>query len=862
MNKSKIFPFLVLSFAAMLFDSTMNLFSENSQQKKYGINAADVLGKVVAAPNYPRTINSPEGKVVIQMPQVKSWKNYEALVGWTVIEATLSDSDKTWVGAIKFKASSDINFEERLVIIHDIEVLENKFFDSARPPEAVLKLARNAIALKPRSMPIDVVIRALPSNFATPKSMPNKNAHLKHGSPQFYVSSKPAALMVINGVVVKAPIKGTGLEFVVNTNWDLIYDKVSEYFYVLNGTTWQRTQSLSKPKWESVTKLPDDFANLPADKNWQEVKKHVPAQKAKTKPPQIIVSFKPAELILTKGAPSYKLIANTGIDWVTNTESDLFRYQGNHYYLVAGRWFYTVDINGPWMPVVKLPTIFSSIPDDHVKAHVLASVSGTAAARAAIIEASIPRKASVDINSGENIKVIYDGDPKFVAIKTTDMKRAANSTYQVILVNGRYYLCYNGVWFLSKQPNGPWQVATSIPNEIYTIPASDPAHNVTYVYIIDAPESKASSPTHVTYAYTSGYYGYYVYGTTIVYGTGWYYPPYYYYNPWGYPSYWYYPTSYGYGSWYNPATGRYAERAVVYGPYGGVAAGSVYNPNTGTYGRGWSAWDSDEIARSGYAYNPNTKTYAAGNMYYDFDDNEGWRESYVERGDRWLHSETKYDGNTAKTKFETSRGVKGTSQRVKKGDTITGSGEITFKERSAQTQSKIDNDGAELNIQGDQDGSISFVKEFGEAATRGSITSAGGRNADFQTQLTDKGRTTYIEGDTGGKAISNVAESGRATLGKSESGDLYAGTNGNVYKRDDDGSWSQLQNGSWENRSNARKSNSATSTQGYKSDRINLDRQFDARRNGNRNYNQFQRQRSSMSRNLSRGSFGGRARRR
>ncbi|MBL4744268.1 MAG: hypothetical protein JKX87_06500, partial [Cycloclasticus sp.] len=846
---------------------TMRSFAEKPQLTEPSVNAADVLitksyneGTVVAAPNYPRTINSPEGKVVIQMPQVKSWKNYEILVGWAVIEATPSDSDKAWIGAIKFKARSDINFEERLVIIHDIEVVESKFFDDTRPPESVLELARNAISLKPKSVPIDVVIRALPSKFEMPKSTPSKNVRLKHGSPKFYVSSKPAALMIINGDVVKAPIKGTRLEFVVNTNWDLIYDKASEYYYVLNGTTWQRTKSLLKPKWESITKLPEDFSSLPSGKNWQEAKKHVPAQTAPTKSAHIFVSFKPAELILTKGAPSHKLITNTGIEWVTNTESDLFRYQSRYYYLVAGRWFYADELKGSWSPVVKLPAIFSRIPDNHSKAHVLASISGTPAARAAIIEANIPRKASVSINAGENIKVIYDGEPKFVLIEKTGMKRAANSTYQVILVNGRYYLCFNGVWFVSGMPNGPWHVATSVPDEIYTIPASDPAHNVTYVYVVEKPAINTS--THVTYAYTSGYYGYYVYGTTVVYGTGWYYPPYYYYNPWGYPAYWHYPTSYGYGSWYNPTTGRYAERATVYGPYGGMAASSVYNPRTGTYGRGWSVWDSDEIARSGYAYNPNTKTYAAGNMYYDFDDNEGWRESYVERGDKWLHSETKYDGNIAKTEFETARGIEGTSKRVKEGDTITGSGNINYKDRSAQTHSKINSDGAELNIQGDQGGSVSFVKEFGEAASRGSITSAGGRSADFKTQLTSKGRATYIEGDVGGKAISNVSESGRVTLGKSASGDLYVGNNGNVYKRDGNGSWSQRQNGSWDSLSENRMSNNAASTQRYSSDRKNLKRQYDARRNGSRNYNQFQRQRSSMRSSMGRGSFGGRSRRR
>ena len=45
----------------------------------------------------------------------------------------------------------------------------------------------------------------------------------------------------------------------------------------------------------------------------------------------------------------------------------------------------------------------------------------------------------------------------------------------VIRVGESYYLCVQGVWFVSPSPSGPWEVATSVPAEIYEIPPSSPA---------------------------------------------------------------------------------------------------------------------------------------------------------------------------------------------------------------------------------------------------------------------------------------------------------------------------------------------------------------------------------------------------
>ena len=58
-----------------------------------------------------------------------------------------------------------------------------------------------------------------------------------------------------------------------------------------------------------------------------------------------------------------------------------------------------------------------------------------------------------------------------------------NTDKDIVKYGDLYYLCFQGVWFMSRSPNGPWEVASTIPAQIYTIPASSPSHHVTYVTI-------------------------------------------------------------------------------------------------------------------------------------------------------------------------------------------------------------------------------------------------------------------------------------------------------------------------------------------------------------------------------------------
>jgi hypothetical protein len=358
--------------------------------------------------------------------------------------------------------------------------------------------------------------------------------------------------------------------------------------------------------------------------------------------------------------------------WISNTESDLFRMgkDGPVYYLVSGRWFRAPNLNGNWIfATPTLPEDFRRISLEHPRSRVLAAVPGTQQAAEAVLLAQVPQIARVNKKEIKAPEVMYQGEPQYEAIQGTNLQRAVNTDKDIIKVGDSYYMCFQGVWFISTLPSGPWTLASSVPAEIYQIPASSPVHNVTYVTV---EKDDDNDDDWVTYAAVAGYTGLMIGWGCAVWGTGWYYPPYYWYGGY-YPIYYPYWRTYGYAAWYNPYTGRYGTAGRIYGPYGGVGFGARYNPSTGTYARGAMAYGPYGARGAAQAWNPRTGTYAStrqGSNIYG-----SWGSTNVRRGDDWASTKrftNRATGNTTRVTRTDEGGM--ISRRGQSGSGFVGKG--------------------------------------------------------------------------------------------------------------------------------------------------------------------------------------------
>jgi hypothetical protein len=647
---------------------------------------------------WPRHTTLPSGAADVYQPQVASWDGQKHMVAWAAVAYTPTGAKEPALGTIKLETDTQVSLDDRLVGFAPFRVTEYNF--AKLSPAQAKTLASEVAQLPPHERVLDLD-RVLAYARKSPLNAKNLDG-IKADPPKVFSSTTPAILVGIDGPPVWSAVKGLDLQYAVNTNWDLFEHTATQTLYLRHESSWLQAPAVGGP-WTAVAQLPPSFSKLPADDNWKEVKAAVPGKKLTAKTtPQVFSITEPAELILLAGPPSYLAVPGTpSLLWVNNTESDLFRMgkTGDFYYLVAGRWFKAAALTGPWtFATPTLPAEFKSIPEEHPRSRVLASIPGTEQATEAVLLAAIPRTARVSRKELKAPDVVIQGEPQLKPIEGTNgVQQVVNTDKDILKVGDLYYMCFQAVWFMSKTATGPWEVASSVPKEIYTIPASSPEHHVTYVTVVEDDDDDE----WVTFAYVAAYTGLMIGWGCAVWGTGWYYPPYIYggiYYPYG-------PT-YGFGAWYNPYTGFYGRGAGVYGPYGGMGMGAAYNPRTGTYARGASAYGPYGSRSAAQAWNPRTGTYAqtrqGSNVYGN------WGSSYVQRGDNW-----------------------------------------------AQTAHK--------------------------------------------TNYATGSRTSGVRTGDGGGAVTRSGQAGRTTVGRTESGDIYAGHDGNVYRKGDDGNWQQHGNSGWSN---------------------------------------------------------------
>src|SRR5262245_16473735 len=560
-----------------------------------------ITGRADEDPGWPREGTGADGtKLVVYQPQVDSWEGQRRIKAQVAVAITPPQANKPILGVLWLEADTDTIFATRTVVLNNLQIVRTNF--PTLPQAEAAKLTAKLKAGFPQG-PLNFALDRILANVTRTQEQA-RSAELAATPPTIFYSERPAFLVLLDGKPILSPIEGTDLLFVVNTNWNLFLQTGTSGYYLLNGKSWLTASDLQGP-WSPAGTLPPSFNKLPNTENWQEVRSNLPGQPSQEGDvPQIFVSETPAELIVTKGTPTLTPIEGTKLLYVTNTDSDLFLYSGDgeYYYLVSGRWFKAKSLNGPWAPATtNLPADFAKIPPESPRGIVLSSVPGTPEAREALLVAQIPQTATVK-RSEAKVAVTYAGEPQFKPITGTSMQYATNTSFDVIRVGDLYYVCFQGVWFRSTSPQGPWVVADAVPQQIYTIPPSSPLYRVTYVYVYNA------TPSTVTVGYTSGYVGVYPYGGAVVFGTGYYYPPY----VWAsgpVPVYYPYPYSYGTAAYYNPYTGAYGRGAAVYGPYGGAGAASYYNPTTGTYARGAAVYGPYGGAGTVAAYNPNTGAY-------------------------------------------------------------------------------------------------------------------------------------------------------------------------------------------------------------------------------------------------------------
>ncbi|HTP79444.1 MAG TPA: hypothetical protein VMM57_03460 [Bacteroidota bacterium] len=495
------------------------------------------------ADDWPREVVSSEGTITMYQPQIESYSG-NSLRARAAISIVPVGKTESVYGAIWVNCKVLIDRPTRTVTLEEMEVRRTRFpagtdVDTAKIAEALEEM----IPRLDLTFSLDLLLESVDT-----AQKERESAHeLESNPPKIIIMDHPAVLVQIDGDPIFFSPEGTSLKRVVNTPYFLVQDPATNAFYLHGGDIWFSAPVVNGP-WQPTDAPPQSvvelFNSTPTDEQSSADSTTNDLMASTGQVPEIVVSTVPAELISTDGPIHFEAIEGTALLYASNTPSRVFVDTDTKQYflLISGRWFSALQMSGPWTSVApdKLPADFARIPPGSPDDDVLASVPGTLPAKEAIYDAQIPQMAEVDRWQATS-QVEYDGDPQFQPIENTGMDYALNASTAVIRVNGRYYDCDRGVWFEGESPNGPWSVCVNVPEVIYSIPPSCPDYCVRYVRVY------SSTPDIVYVGYTAGYTGCYVYGRTVVYGTG------YHYQPWYKHVYYSRPLTWGFGVHYDPS---------------------------------------------------------------------------------------------------------------------------------------------------------------------------------------------------------------------------------------------------------------------------------------------------------------------
>jgi hypothetical protein len=460
--------------------------SQNNPSDPSGRERPQPQAEEVTPDKWPKTADVGGAKYTIYQPQIDSWAGYQ-FEGHAAVSVLPSASQEPLFGVIEATAVTEVDRVSRTVRFYSVKVMKATFPSIPEKATQFQKGFQTILTSLPFTTSLDRLQEALAVEGAEAKA---RAIPVRNEPPTFIFSDSAAALVNIDGEPVWRTVQGTKIVRVLNTRTLILGDKSGKiYLHLFDG--FLEAPALTGP-WKVSEKVPASAQKIAQDlakANVVDLMEGPPDDKTKKKPslkngfPQIIVTTKPTELILTQGPPDWVPIEGTMLLYVMNTTGNIFKDMDDQstYVCVTGRWFRAPGFQGPWQYVAgaDLPRDFANIPDDSPKENVKASIPGTPQAQAAVIASEIPQTARVYRNKATFAPQI-SGSPDLRPIPGTQLNYVFNSPDPIIMVSPtEWYAVESGVWFTAPSASGPWIVAASVPAVIYSIPPSSPVYYVT-----------------------------------------------------------------------------------------------------------------------------------------------------------------------------------------------------------------------------------------------------------------------------------------------------------------------------------------------------------------------------------------------
>ena len=338
---------------------------------------------------WPREIKEKNYTITLYQSQLESFEG-NILKGRMALSIKNEKEDIIF-GALWFKARLATDLETRTAILEAFEIPKVKFPDVE--DQSKLEKLKKIIIDDLESINIEMSLDRIISDIESITQGNELGEKLKNDPPVIFFRSTPTVLIIIDGDPILEKVENSKLETVVNTPFLILKDKKN--YYIHGESYWYKADKITSENWKVTKSVPKDVEK--AGEKMVDKQEPPEVTEENSEIPDIIVTTKPSELIISDGELKYEPINETSLLVVSNSENDILldiKLQ-THFVLINGRWYNSKTLkDGEWKFIEpdKLPEDFAAIPSEATIASVKASVPGTPEAQEALYEQQTSRR--------------------------------------------------------------------------------------------------------------------------------------------------------------------------------------------------------------------------------------------------------------------------------------------------------------------------------------------------------------------------------------------------------------------------------------------------------------------------------------
>lgn len=190
-------------------------------------------------------------------------------------------------------------------------------------------------------------------------------------APAVMVATTPTELVSTTGDPVFAPVSGTDLLYVTNTESDVFKDINNQDYYLLLSGRWYASQVVTGP-WRYIPpdSVPVEFAQIPPNGVKGRVLISVPgttqaddAVADAAVPQTAAIRRNSAKLDVSyDGDPRFEQVTGTGILYAVNTSTSVLKINDRYYACADAVWYVSDNATGPWVVSDSVPESVQSLP--------------------------------------------------------------------------------------------------------------------------------------------------------------------------------------------------------------------------------------------------------------------------------------------------------------------------------------------------------------------------------------------------------------------------------------------------------------------------------------------------------------------